>query len=72
MFQAYILILNGFRTEIWSLHDNDNTVNMKIAEPTLTNYRYYPELFIVASDFLHQKLRTLIFNKIVKGDTEKL
>ena len=39
------------KTEIWSLDENDNTINMKIAEPNLTNYRWYPELFTVDSDF---------------------
>ena len=29
----------------------DDTINMKIAEPSLKNYDYYPELFIVDSDF---------------------
>ena len=38
-------------TEIWTLDEKDNTVNMKIAEPKLNFYSYYPELFIVASDF---------------------
>ena len=39
------------KTEIWSLDENDDTVNMKIAEPNLNNYDYYPELFMVDSDF---------------------
>ena len=40
-----------FRTEIWSLDENDNTVNMKLAEPKLREYKYYPELFVVPSNF---------------------
>ena len=43
------------KTEIWSLDDNDDTVNMKLGEPSLYNYRYYPELFIVDSDFCTKK-----------------
>ena len=42
-------------TEIWSLDDEDDTVNMKIADPKLNNYRLYPELFIVDSDFCTKK-----------------
>ena len=38
-------------TEIWSRDAEDDTINMKIAEPTLYFYRRYPELFIVDSDF---------------------
>ena len=37
-------------TEIWSLDENDNIVNLKIAEPKLSAYEI-PELFIVVSDF---------------------
>ena len=33
------------------MDDNDNTVNMKIADPRLGNHAYYPELFLVDSDF---------------------
>ena len=48
--------VNNFRnnflsTEIWSIDDNDNTVNMKVAEPELNHYYYYPELFLVPFDF---------------------
>ena len=43
------------KTEIWSHDENDNTFNMKFAEPNLNNYRYYPELFIVDSDFCTKK-----------------
>ena len=43
------------KTEIWSLDGNDNTMNMKIAEPTLEDYAHYPELFIVDSDFCIKK-----------------
>ena len=42
-------------TEIWSLNENDDTVNMKIAEPNLKDYYGYPELFIVDSDFCTKK-----------------
>ena len=42
-------------TEIWSMDDEDDTVNMKIADPILNNYRVYPELFIVDSDFCTKK-----------------
>ena len=43
------------KTEIWSLDENDNTINMKIADPNLKNYPFYPELFIVDSDFCTKK-----------------
>ena len=43
------------KTEIWSLDENDDTVNMKIADPNLKNYWYYPVLFIVDSDFCTKK-----------------
>ena len=50
------LIIDLFsKTEIWSLDENDDTVNMKIAEPNLDEYSYYPELFIVDSDFCTKK-----------------
>ena len=42
-------------TEIWTLDETDNTVNVKIAEPNLNSYRFYPELFIVDSDFCTKK-----------------
>ena len=42
------------KTEVWTLDENDDTNNMKIAEPNLHNY-YYPELFIVDSDFCTKK-----------------
>ena len=51
-----VLLINLFsETEIWSLDENDDTVNMKIAEPNLNNYYAYPELFIVDSDFCTKK-----------------
>ena len=43
------------KTEIWSLDENDESVNMKNAEPSLTYYGVYPELFIVDSDFCTKK-----------------
>ena len=43
------------KTEIWSLDEKDDTINMKIADPNLNNYRYYTELFIVDSDFCTKK-----------------
>ena len=43
------------KTEVWTLDENDDTINMKIAEPTLNNYSLYPELFIVDSDFCTKK-----------------
>ena len=48
-------ILFIFSTEIWSVNDNDNTVNMKIAEPELDRYEDFSALFIVASDFCSKK-----------------
>ena len=39
------------KTEVWTLDENDDTINMKVAEPNLNRYYYYPELFIVDSDF---------------------
>ena len=41
--------------EVWILDDNEDTINMKIAEPKLANYSWYPELFIVDSDFCIKK-----------------
>ena len=49
------LIYPFSKTEIWSLEENDDTVSMKIAEPNLNNYSYYPELFVVDSDFCTKK-----------------
>ena len=43
------------KTEIWSIDENDNTVNMKIAEPFLKDYYGTPELFIIDSDFCTEK-----------------
>ena len=43
------------KTEIWSLDGNDDHVNIQIAEPNLNNYRYYPEMFLVDSDFCTKK-----------------
>ena len=37
-------------TEIWSLDENDNT-NVKVAEPKLPRYEWYPALFLVPSDY---------------------
>ena len=59
----YLIILEGLsgknyffsKTEIWSIDENDDTVNMKIAEPNLIDYGLYPELFIVDSDFCAKK-----------------
>ena len=36
-------------TEIWS--DNEGSKNIKLAEPKLTNYQYYPELILVDTQF---------------------
>ena len=38
-------------TEIWSLTDEDEIANINIAEPFLKNYSYFPEIFLVNSDF---------------------
>ena len=38
-------------TEIWSMDETDDTINVKIAEPSLYYYDLYPELFLVDSDF---------------------
>ena len=38
-------------TEIWSMDDNQNNINIKVTEPDLYNYAGYPELFLVPSDF---------------------
>ena len=43
------------KTEVWTLDENDDTINMKIAEPTLDSYFWYPELFSVDSDFCTKK-----------------
>ena len=53
--KSTLLIYLLSETEIWSLDENDDTVNMKIAEPNLNNYVFYPELFIVDSDFCTKK-----------------
>ena len=39
------------KTEIWSLDNNDDVVNIKVAEPEIEDYVYHPELFLVPSDF---------------------
>ena len=33
------------------MDNNDNIINMKIAEPELDGYAFYPELFVVPFDF---------------------
>lgn len=43
------------KTEIWSLNENNDAVNIKITEPVLNHYATYPELFIVDSDFCTKK-----------------
>ena len=55
--------INHLSTEIWSYDNNDSTVNMKIAEPNLISYQYYPELFVVPSDFCSQNWWNLLWNK---------
>ena len=39
-FDAVILSTPFSKIEIWPLDDNDNTINMKIAEPSLAHYQY--------------------------------
>ena len=52
----YLIFTYSFsKTEIWSFDKNDDTVNIKMAEPDLDDYRYYPELQIVDSDFCTRK-----------------
>ena len=53
--KSALLIYILSKTEIWLLDENDDTVNVKIAEPNLQGYKYYPELFIVDSDFCIKK-----------------
>ena len=53
--QPALIIYLLSKTEIWSLDENDDTVNMEIAEPNLKNYQFYPELIIVDSDFCTKK-----------------
>ena len=43
------------KTEIWPLDEINNIASMKNAEPYLKGYHYYPELFIVESDFCIKK-----------------
>ena len=43
------------KTEIWLLDENNDITNGKIAEPSLASYNYFPELFIVDSDFCVKK-----------------
>ena len=38
-------------TEVWLLDTINDTVTMKLTRPTLDNYSYYPELFVVPSNF---------------------
>ena len=38
-------------TEILSLTDDDEIDNINIADPTLDGYSFYPEIFLVDSDF---------------------
>ena len=52
---VFISISLFSETEIWSLDQNDNTINMKIADPKLYFYYSHPELFIVDSDFCIKK-----------------
>ena len=42
-------------TEIWSKTDDNDDINIKVTEPSLHYYRYYPELFIVDSNFCINK-----------------
>ena len=39
---------------------------MKIAEPNLNGYSYYPELFVVPSDFCSKKWGNFLSNKNVR------
>ena len=49
---VYLVFNSKFSpTEIWSRDAEDDTINMKIAEPNLKDFYSYPELFIVDSDF---------------------
>ena len=45
---------------------------MKVAEPNLKDYCYYPELFIVPSDFCSKNWDDFLSNKNVKGWTKNL
>lgn len=40
--------------EIWSLDSNNKIANIKITEPSLNYYQYYPETFLVSSDYCKQ------------------
>ena len=72
-----ISLISLSRTEIWSFEDDD-AVNMKIAEPTLTAYECYPELFVVPSDFCsntrtgcHQNKSARAFSKKTRKTRKK-
>ena len=64
---SFILLL---RTEIWSFEDDD-AVNMKIAEPTLTAYECYPILFVVPSDFCSNTRTSCHQNKSARAFSKK-
>ena len=53
--KSALLIYLLSETEIWSLNENNDTINMNVADPILSDYEYYPELFIVDSDFCTKK-----------------
>ena len=59
-------------TEIWSLDEDGNTVNVKVAEPVLISYVWYPELFLVPSDFCSKNWETFCRNKCDDSTTESL
>ena len=42
-------------TEIWSKAADIDDIDIKVTEPRLSYYRYYPELFIVDSKFCTNK-----------------
>ena len=54
-FRPKIFFLIFRPTEIWSKTDDNDDINIKVTEPSLHYYRYYPELFIVDSNFCINK-----------------
>ena len=50
-------LIGSMQLKLSIKHNNNNIVDMKIVEPELLKYGYYPELFIVDSDFCTNKYK---------------
>ena len=49
IFQGFFTVLFLRYTEIWSM--DEGSKNIKLADPKLTDYYYYPELVLVDINF---------------------